>query len=116
MQPSFSAADLRERLISTGSPIEDDPERRLSTRSGLLAPQGERYYDESPVTANELDYVSAGGRECERRRRADDHLSKQLGHTDPSVTLDIYADLYEAREKAEASRKLLEASGYSGLV
>jgi integrase len=44
------------------------------------------------------------------------YLSKQLGHTDPSVTLDIYADLFEAREKAEASKKALEASGYSGLV
>jgi hypothetical protein len=43
------------------------------------------------------------------------YLSKQLGHTDPSVTLDIYADLFEAREKAESSRKALEAS-YSGLI
>ena len=44
------------------------------------------------------------------------YLSKQLGHTDPSVTLNIYADLFEAREKAEESRNRLEASGYSGLV
>jgi integrase len=43
------------------------------------------------------------------------YLSKQLGHTDPSVTLDIYADLFEAREKAKTSRGLLEAH-YSGLV
>jgi len=44
------------------------------------------------------------------------YLSKQLGHTDPCVTLDIYADLFEGRQKAEASRELLEASGYGGLV
>jgi integrase len=44
------------------------------------------------------------------------YLSRQLGHNDPSVTLDVYADLFEAREKAAASRKLLQASGYSGLV
>jgi hypothetical protein len=44
------------------------------------------------------------------------YLSRQLGHKDPSVTLDIYADLFEAREKAEESRNRLEASGYKGLV
>jgi integrase len=44
------------------------------------------------------------------------YLSRQLGHNDPSVTLDVYADLFEAREKAAASRKLLQASGYSGLI
>ena len=32
------------------------------------------------------------------------------------MTLDIYADLFEAREKAEESRNRLAASGYKGLV
>jgi integrase len=44
------------------------------------------------------------------------YLSRQLGHAQPSITLDIYADLFEAREKAATSRNLLETSGYSGLV
>jgi hypothetical protein len=44
------------------------------------------------------------------------YLSKQLGHANPSITTTVYADLFEAREKAEASRNALEASGYSGLV
>lgn len=44
------------------------------------------------------------------------YLSRQLGHTNPSVTLNVYADLFEAREKADQSRKALENSGYRGLV
>ena len=39
-------------------------------------------------------------------------LSKQLGHTDPSVTLDIYADLFEAFP-SPASR-LVHRSGKPG--
>ena len=39
-------------------------------------------------------------------------LSKQLGHTDPSVTLDIYADLFEAFP-SPASR-LVHRSGETG--
>lgn len=44
------------------------------------------------------------------------YLSRQLGHARTSMTLDTYADLFEAREKAEKSRKALEDSGYAGLV
>lgn len=43
------------------------------------------------------------------------YLSRQLGHTDPSVTLDIYADLFEAREMADEMRRRLD-EGYAGLV
>jgi hypothetical protein len=41
-------------------------------------------------------------------------LAQEVDH--PSMTLDIYADLFEAREKAATSRNLLDASGYSGLI
>lgn len=30
--------------------------------------------------------------------------------------MDVYADLFEARDKADTSRKALEESGYAGLV
>lgn len=44
------------------------------------------------------------------------YLSRQLGHDDAAFTQRTYVDLFEAREKAEASRNLLKASGYSGLI
>jgi integrase len=44
------------------------------------------------------------------------YLSRQLGHANPSITMDVYADLFEAREKADTSRNALEKSGYAGLV
>lgn len=44
------------------------------------------------------------------------YLSRQLGHANSSITMDVYADLFEAREKADTSCKALEKSGYAGLV
>jgi integrase len=44
------------------------------------------------------------------------YLSRQLGHEDASFTHRTHVDLFEARDKAEASRNLLKASGFTGLT
>jgi len=44
------------------------------------------------------------------------YLSRQLGHEDASFTYRTYVDLFEARDKADVSRNLLKASGFTGLT
>ena len=42
-------------------------------------------------------------------------VSSQLGHTNPAITLRVYAKLFDANEHAEASRARMEVA-YGSLV
>ncbi len=37
-------------------------------------------------------------------------VSRQLGHSSPTITLDVYAHLFEQADHAVAAREALEAS------
>jgi integrase len=37
-------------------------------------------------------------------------VSRQLGHANPSITLEVYAHLFERADHAAAAREALEAS------
>jgi integrase len=37
-------------------------------------------------------------------------VSRQLGHANPTITLGVYAHLFERADHAEAARKALETS------
>jgi integrase len=36
------------------------------------------------------------------------HVSKQLGHADPAITLRVYADEFAARDNADRTRTMLD--------
>ena len=42
-------------------------------------------------------------------------VSRQLGHSSPTITLDVYAHLFEQADHAAAAREALEAS-YAAMV
>ena len=37
-------------------------------------------------------------------------VSRQLGHANPSITLDVYSHLFDRADHAEAAREALESS------
>jgi integrase len=38
------------------------------------------------------------------------YVSRQLGHANPTITLGVYAQLFERADHADAAREALEAS------
>ena len=42
-------------------------------------------------------------------------VSRQLGHSNPSITLEVYAHLFDRADHAQAAREALEA-GYAAVA